>query len=442
MKRILQSPLILVLFMLGCSGIDESSINLDKNDLILKNASVPKHLIDWYKLEIGKQKEFLKNPKNLSLNKDKIKLLFREHNIDWASVQQLDYNGFASAYEFEIIQPELVYPHDFINKYPLDFQERINQTLLIFDHGENIKGFLIKYYYEGEKQLDFSNINYNNIPKEWTGEIWVYRLDGTHVVSFNILGGRVLNTTILRKSEENIMNSSGTASAMTQCYVVWTPGPCEPIEGEVGIVCYDSFSITCTSPPVMLGYTIWSGSGGSGGGSGGIDPGDQYLCDFDPDCIPHPDVSINIEDVINFDGYYDNPIDFVIESNPGVKDWQSLNSAQRFIHLFNHIVNAKANGNQSLNIRNIFSNWPWDISSDGPIKGDWANIRYNGNPYRIYYEIPVVEPWSIISVTGYEGYNDRGECRIEYLIHGGNLRSGLILIPYADLCSYFWDQLL
>jgi len=86
-------------------------------------------------------------------------------------------------------------------------------------------------------------------------------------------------------------------SANITCTTTWTPGPCEPIFGGGGIVCYDTLTTFCynSSPPLISGFPFWNGSGGfAPSGSGG--PAVQSICDFDPTCIPHPDFD-NSEDV-------------------------------------------------------------------------------------------------------------------------------------------------
>lgn len=260
-----------------------------------------------------------------------------------------------------------------------------------------------------------------------------------HLVSFDMEIGQVIGTENMELGDPDDRHQS--FSSNITCTTTWTLGPCEPHSEGVGITCYDTFTTYCynTNPPLMIGFPVWNGSGGPGGGGSG-NPGDQYLCDFDPNCVPHPDVQI--DPTVIFEGYDDIPENFVLDSNPGVLDWQNSTSSQRFVHMVNPIYAAKLNGLTSLNLRNIFSNWPTNFQSGGPIKGGWANLSFNGAIIKVYYEIPVIEPWSIINVQGQRTTNGNNECVIEYSVSGGNLKSVWIVIPNSNLCNYYENLLL
>jgi hypothetical protein len=298
---------------------------------------------------------------------------------------------------------------------------------------------VIRYYFSGEKAgiADFQKVNYDAVDKNWKGQIDLYSLNEIHLVSFDMVIGQVIGTETMKLGSHDDIHPS--QSANTTCTTIWTPGPCEPI--PQGVTCYDTFTTFCynSNPPLISGFPFWNGSGGfAPGGTGG--PPDQSICDFDPTCIPHPDSQVNPDELI--DGFYDEPVDFILESNPGSLDWQNSSSSERFVHMINHIYAAKLAGNSTLNIRNIFSNWPSNFQSGGPIKPASANIIFNGVVTKVFYDIPVIEPWSIINTNGQRTVNGNHQCAIEYYASHGNLKSIYIVLPTSSLCTYYENLLL
>jgi hypothetical protein len=110
--------------------------------------------------------------------------------------------------------------------------------------------------------------------------------------------------------------------------------------------------------------------------------------------------------------------------------------------MINHIYAAKLAGISTLNIRNIFSNWPSNFQSGGPIKPASANIIFNGVVTKVFYDIPVIEPWSIINTNGQRTVNGNHQCAIEYYASHGNLKSIYIVLPTSSLCTYYENLLL
>jgi hypothetical protein len=110
--------------------------------------------------------------------------------------------------------------------------------------------------------------------------------------------------------------------------------------------------------------------------------------------------------------------------------------------MINHIYAAKLAGISTLNIRNIFSNWPSNFQSSGPIKSGWANLNFNGVVTKVYYEIPVIEPWSIINTNGQRKVNVKDECVIEFSVSHGNMGAVYLVLPTSSLCTYYENLLL
>ena len=160
---------------------------------------------------------------------------------------------------------------------------------------------MVRYYYSGLDEISkkVKEVNYDRLSWNWEGQIQIYSLDEIHLVSFDILNGKVFATEIMEVGVEGGNQSS--ISASYSCTITWTPGPCEsdPTSDGPGVTCHDVFTSTCyyDQPPLLIGYPIWNGSGGFGS-SGSSNPGDQYLCDSDPSCIPHPDLMVEGESLI------------------------------------------------------------------------------------------------------------------------------------------------
>lgn len=393
----------------------------------------------WYETE---HKEILETPSNARMQFDpSVRLTYRYKEVDWSSYKKLNIPSKLAIYEFDFLAPNVVVPFDFKEEFGYEEAlKRSKQTLLIFAQGnEVVKSYVIRYYFSGEKAgiADFQKVNYDAVDKNWKGQIDLYSLNEIHLVSFDMVIGQVIGTETMKLGSHDDIHPS--QSANTTCTTIWTPGPCEPI--PQGVTCYDTFTTFCynSNPPLISGFPFWNGSGGfAPGGTGG--PPDQSICDFDPTCIPHPDSQVNPDELI--DGFYDEPVDFILESNPGSLDWQNSSSSERFVHMINHIYAAKLAGNSTLNIRNIFSNWPSNFQSGGPIKPASANIIFNGVVTKVFYDIPVIEPWSIINTNGQRTVNGNHQCAIEYYASHGNLKSIYIVLPTSSLCTYYENLLL
>jgi hypothetical protein len=244
----------------------------------------------WYEAE---HKEILETPSNARMQFDpSVRLTYRYKEVDWSSYKKLNLPSKLEIYEFEFLASNVVVPFDFKEEFGYDEAlKRSKQTLLIFAQGnEVVKSYVIRYYFSGEKAgiADFQKVNYDAVDKNWKGQIDLYSLNEIHLVSFDMVIGQVIGTETMKLGSQDDIHPSQSAS--TTCTTIWTEGPCEPIPGETGVVCYDTFTTYCynSSPPLISGFPFWNGSGGfAPGGSGG--PAVQSICDFDPTCIPYPD---------------------------------------------------------------------------------------------------------------------------------------------------------
>jgi hypothetical protein len=412
----------------------------EQGSLVEKEVSLPEvNFEKWYESE---HKEILETPSNARLQFDpSVRLTYKYKEVDWSSYKKLNIPSKLAIYEFDFLAPNLIVPFDFKEEFGYEEAiKRSKQTFLIYAQGnEVVKAYVVRYYFSGEKEWidDFQKVNYDAIDKNWKGQVDLYTLEEVHLVTFEMGFGQVIGTETMELGRQDDLHPS--QSANTTCTTIWTPGPCEPI--PQGVTCYDTFTTFCynSNPPLISGFPFWNGSGGfAPGGTGG--PPDQSICDFDPTCIPHPDSQVNPDELI--DGFYDEPVDFILESNPGSLDWQNSSSSKRFVHMINHIYAAKLAGNSTLNIKNIFSNWPSNFQSGGPIKTGWANLKMNGITTKVYYEISVIEPWSIININGQRKVNVDGECVIEFSVSHGNLGAVYIVLPTQSLCTYYENLLL
>lgn len=429
--------LVTVFLFASCNPELQEQASLEEKEARMPEVSFEK----WYESE---HKEILETPSNARLQFDpSVRLTYRYKEVDWSSYKKLNIPSKLAIYEFDFLAPNLVVPFDFKEEFGYeDALKRSKQTLLIYAQGnEVVKAYVVRYYFSGEKEWigEFQKVNYDAIDKNWKGQIDLYSLNEIHLVSFDMVIDQVIGTETMKLGSQDDLHPS--QSANITCTTTWTPGPCEPISGETGVVCYDTFATYCytTGPPLVIGFPFWNGSGGfAPGGSGG--PPDQSICDFDPTCIPYPDSQVNPNEFI--DGFYDEPVDLIVNSNPGIMNWQNSSSSERFVHMINHIYAAKLAGNNTLNVKNIFSNWPTNFQSSGPIKSGWANLNFNGVMTKVYYEIPIIEPWSTINTKGQRTVNGNNECAIEYYISNGNLRSIYIVLPNSRLCAYYENLLL
>ena len=429
--------LIAALLVTACSPELQEQVSLVEKEARPSETNFEK----WYESENRE----IQAPKSNARVKfeSSVQLTYRYKEVDWSSYKKLNIPSKLAIYEFDFLAPNVVVPFDFKKEFGFEGAlKRSKQTLLIYAQGnEVVKAYVVRYYFSGEKEwiADFQKVNYDAIDKNWKGQIDLYSLNEIHLVSFDMVIGQVIGTETMKLGSHDDIHPS--QSANTICTTIWTEGPCEPISGENGVVCYDTFTTYCfnSSPPLISGFPFWNGSGGfAPGGTGG--PVVQSICDFDPTCIPHPDSQVNPNEFI--DGFYDEPVDLIVNSNPGIMNWQNSSSSERFVHMINHIYAAKLAGNNTLNIKNIFSNWPTNFQSSGPIKSGWANLNFNGVVTKVYYEIPIIEPWSTINTKGQRTVNGNNECAIEYYISNGNLRSIYIVLPNSSLCAYYENLLL
>lgn len=263
----------------------------EQASLVEKEARMPEVSFEkWYESE---HKEILETPSNARLQFDpSVRLTYRYKEVDWSSYKKLNIPSKLAIYEFDFLAPNLVVPFDFKEEFGYEEAlKRSKQTLLIYAQGnEVVKAYVVRYYFSGEKEwiADFKKVNYDAIDKNWKGQIDLYSLNEIHLVSFDMVIGQVIGTETMKLGSQDDLHPS--QSANITCTTTWTPGPCEPISGETGVVCYDTFATYCytTGPPLVIGFPFWNGSGGfAPGGSGG--PPDQSICDFDPTCIPYPD---------------------------------------------------------------------------------------------------------------------------------------------------------
>lgn len=429
--------LIAALLVSACSPELQEQVSLVEKEARPSETNFEK----WYESENRE----IQAPKSNARVKfeSSVQLTYRYKEVDWSSYKKLNIPSKLAIYEFDFLAPNVVVPFDFKKEFGFEGAlKRSKQTLLIYAQGnEVVKAYVVRYYFSGEKEwiADFQKVNYDAIDKNWKGQIDLYSLNEIHLVSFDMVIGQVIGTETMKLGSHDDIHPS--QSANTTCTTIWTEGPCEPISGENGVVCYDTFTTYCfnSSPPLISGFPFWNGSGGfAPGGTGG--PVVQSICDFDPTCIPHPDSQVNPDELI--DGFYDEPVDFILESNPGSLDWQNSSSSKRFVHMINHIYAAKLAGNNTLNIKNIFSNWPVNFQSGGPIKTGWASLKMNGIVTKVYYEISVIEPWSIINTNGQRKVNADGECVIEFSVSHGNMGAVYIVLPTPSLCTYYENLLL
>lgn len=262
----------------------------EQASLVEKEARMPEvNFEKWYEFE---HKEILETPSNARLQFDpSVRLTYRYKEVDWSSYKKLNIPSKLAIYEFDFLAPNLVVPFDFKEEFGYeDALKRSKQTLLIYAQGnEVVKAYVVRYYFSGEKEWigEFQKVNYDAIDKNWKGQIDLYSLNEIHLVSFDMVIGQVIGTETMKLGSQDDLHPS--QSANITCTTTWTPGPCEPISGETGVVCYDTFATYCytTGPPLVIGFPFWNGSGGfAPGGSGG--PPDQSICDFDPTCIPYP----------------------------------------------------------------------------------------------------------------------------------------------------------
>ncbi|MFL0685426.1 MAG: DUF6973 domain-containing protein [Algoriphagus aquaeductus] len=318
--------------------------DLEETSISESNASlqIDGKFEQWYE---SKSREIVEGRSNARTKFDQsVQLTYRYKEVNWANYKRLNIPSSLDVYEFEFLSPNVVVPFEF--KEEFGYEEalgRSKQTMLIFAQGDDvIKSFILRYFFSGEKSLinDFQKVNYDAINSNWKGKIDVYSLDEKHLVSFDMVVGQVIGTETMELGDPDDRHQS--FSSNITCTTTWTPGPCEPHSEGVGITCYDTFTTYCynSSPPLMTGYPVWNGSGGSGSGGTG-NPGDQYLCDSDPSCIPHPAL------VIPEDTYVS------VEFEQSYRNQMSQSEMQIFDNL-NRILQLKylANAYHALNLAN------------------------------------------------------------------------------------------
>lgn len=293
--KLLVSAFFLVVVFLFASCSTELQ---EQGSLVEKEARLPEvNFEKWYESE---NREIQAPKSNAKMKfESSVQLTYRYKEVDWSSYKKLNIPSKLAIYEFDFLAPNVVVPFDFKEEFGFEGAlKRSKQTLLIYAQGnEVVKAYVVRYYFSGEKEwiADFQKVNYDAIVKNWKGQIDLYSLNEIHLVSFDMVIGQVIGTETMKLgSHEDIHPSQ---SANTTCTTIWTEGPCEPISGENGVVCYDTFTTYCfnSSPPLISGFPFWNGSGGFAPvGTGG--PVVQSICDFDPTCIPHPDLD-NSEDI-------------------------------------------------------------------------------------------------------------------------------------------------
>jgi len=444
-----KSKVINLLCIIICCILMLSCQNDWEEEIITKQQSEFSHIEKFYNKQVENPTNL--NPGNMnSRSKQKLKLSYLDKKIKWEIFFENYWSPEKRILEFETVKEKLVYPSSMGNNFSeSELNLRYTQRMLFFENVDNsaLKGYIIRYHDLNTVRRDPKTYNYYDLGKDWTGEISLYHLDETHLVTFNIISGVVYGTKEYYDGTDGSELKSNNNNLSITCSTFWEPGPCEAIDdgGGPGIVCYDTFTTYCydLNPPLMLGFPMWNGSGGSAG-SGGGSGGDQYLCDSDPSCIPHPGViNTSYSEIIeHLPGYGDSFENFQLDNNPGVKDFQSLSSSQRFLHILSHIKIAKAN-NQILNIRNIFTNWPNNFHAGGYVKRDAANLIYNGVPIRIIYDYPVDGVWTTISPIAYLRYNENESCIFEYYIADSpSMRSFYFISPRGAVCDYYMNEFL
>jgi len=289
--------LVAVFLFASCSPELQEQASLVEKEVSLAEVNFEK----WYETE---HKEILETPSNARLKFDpRVRLTYRYKAVDWSNYKKLNIPSKLAIYEFDFLASNVVVPFDFKEEFGFeDALKRSKQTLLIFAQGDEvIKSYVVRYYYSGLEEISkkVKEVNYDRLSWNWEGQIQIYSFDEFHLVSFNILNGKVFATETMEVGAEGGNQSS--ISASYTCTITWTPGPCEsdPTSDGPGVTCHDVFTSTCyyDQPPLLIGYPIWNGSGGFGS-SGSSNPGDQYLCDSDPSCIPHPDLMVEGESLI------------------------------------------------------------------------------------------------------------------------------------------------
>jgi len=285
--------LIAALLVTACSPELQEQASLVEKEAILPEVNFEK----WYESE---NKEIQSPKSNARLKfESSVQLTYRYKEVDWSSYKKLNIPSKLAIYEFDFLAPNLVVPFDFKEEFGYEEAlKRSKQTLLIYAQGnEVVKAYVVRYYFSGEKEwiADFQKVNYDAIDKNWKGQIDLYSLNEIHLVSFDMVIGQVIGTETMKLGSQDDLHPS--QSANITCTTTWTPGPCEPIFGGGGIVCYDTLTTFCynSSPPLISGFPFWNGSGGFAPGGTG-EPAVQSICDFDPTCIPHPDLD-NSEDI-------------------------------------------------------------------------------------------------------------------------------------------------
>jgi hypothetical protein len=375
---------------------------------------------------------------SLKLKLASVKLTQNKKNVNWQSRKKLRDVKYAEMHEFEITTNNNIIPFWFKERFGVDKGfERSKQTLLAFTSGGEVtKFYIVRYYYSGMNKVNSSikNAFYDDLGKEWEGEVAVYSLDETHIVSFDVVYGQVMKT----KSYSTTDPSKNFISANMTCIVLWHPGPCEYI--SQGIKCYDTFETICysTAPPSggIGGSPVYIyQTGGSGGSPSGPDE-NQFDCEaWDLNCVPYTGV-VNPADLIS--GYNEPFQSLFIDPNPGILDFQTTSESRKLGHILSHIKKAKSNNIASIDVRSIFSNWPSYLLAGEPIKPSTANIYYNGQPIRIRFEYPVVHPWSVIRnhLNIDNQHSSTWACKYIFRRVDGNLVSGAIYSPDYAFCAF------
>jgi hypothetical protein len=310
--------------------------------------------------------------------------------------------------------------------------------------------FILKYFPEGtsanQKKLEVNN--YTVWSKDFSGDIQMISWDEQVNTGWYVEKGEKVYT-YFPKSESG-KKSSSNANAALNCTPIMeemcfsygddneqmdcSTGICELPEHLVEVECIDVIAYedpNCSDqynpgsgPGTYTGPTGPVPGGGSGSGSGGGSPGGSLPLVEEPEGY---ELAFEI---------------FSLNPQPSTINWSTSTPSKRFMHLVSHIKKAKDSNSSSLNVKNIFTNWPPNIQANGPIKAYYANLIYMGKQIRVYYEIPVAEPWTSINPFGNGGMNIDGDCVIRYSRDIGNAPTAYFLFEDSDLCSYFQNYLL
>lgn len=137
--------------------------------------------------------------------------------------------------------------------------------------------------------------------------------------------------------------------------------------------------------------------------------------------------------------------DYTFQSNPGVKDYNSLNQSQKLLHILNHLEIANQQ-NRNVRIRDLFSNLPSYGSGGpftapgGPYESGNAYLKINGQSYVIGFVFGIKQGYDYINVqispdTHDASYKNQYNYYFEDVSYPG--RSALEILLPLSLRSWF-----